>query len=186
MKKAEIILFVLICLAFSMKIMNVPYSALLITFATLLLSMLYSAFGFALLNGIGFRALFKKENYSKISNLRIVAGVGLGFIFSAILIYSLFRIQFWPYGRFGLQIMLPFLAIAIIVMVIFYIKNRKQFLQINIYRLVIIGVLSLNLYLVSTDTLVDLYYGDKPEFAKEYKESLKNPEKGRPDYYRAD
>ncbi len=184
MKKAEIILFAITCVAFIMKIMNIPYNAILITFSVLLLSMLYLAFGFALLNGIGFRAILKKGKYNKISLLRIFAGIGLGFIFSAILIYSLFRIQLWPYGQFGLQLMLPFLATAIVVIVVFYIKNRRQFLKINIFRLVIISVLSLSLYLVSTDTLVDLYYGDNPEYVKEYKEYLKNPEKGRPEYYK--
>jgi hypothetical protein len=180
MKKTEIILFILICIAFIMKIMNWPYNALIITFSCLFLSMLYMSLGFAIFNNISFKGIFKKESFKSISTLRIVGGVGLGFIFSMLVIYSLFRIQFWPYGQFGLQTSLILLAISVIIIIIFYFMNRKQFLITNSIRLAIIGFLSLSIYLTSTDALVDLYYGDNPEYAKEYKEYLKNPNSPRP------
>lgn len=169
-----------------MKVMNLPYSTLLITFSTLLLSLLYLTFGFALLNGIRFRKIFKPEGYKNVSILRIFAGIALGFILSIVLIYSLFKLQFWPYGQQGLQLSLIMLAVVIVVIAIFYFMGRKQFLKTNRVRLLIIGALSFTLYMTSSDSLVDLYYSDNPEYAKEFKESLENPNKEKPEYYNLD
>ncbi len=185
MKKTEIILFILIIISFIMKVMNLPYNTLLITFSIILLAFLYLTFGFALLNGIRFRNIFKPEGYKTVSILRIFAGIALGFVLSTLVIYCLFKLQFWPYGQQGLQLSLVMLAIVVAVMFVFYFMGRKQFLKTNQVRLLIIGILSLSLYFTSSDNLVDLYYGDNPEYAKAFKDYLNNPSPNaeRPEYY---
>src|SRR5258706_11537060 len=60
-----------------------------------LLSFIYFYFGFALLNNIGFRAMFKKASYANISIGRILGAIGVGLFLSIVLIGILFKLQIW-------------------------------------------------------------------------------------------
>ncbi len=175
MKKAEIILFILIIVAFAMKVMHLPYSSILITFACMMLSMLYMFFGFALLNGIRLRTMFKTESYKNVSIFRILAGITLGFVLSTMVVYCLFKVQFWPYGDQGLFMSLVLFGVALLTIAIFYFLKRRVFFKINRIRLVLIGMISIGVYSLSNDSLVDMYYSNRPKYAKAYKDYLNHP-----------
>lgn len=175
MKKVEIALFILIIVAFAMKLMHLPYNSILITFACVMLSILYMFFGFALLNGIKLRAMFKTESYKAISILRILAGITLGFVLSTVVVYSLFKVQFWPFGNQGLLMSLVLYGMAVLTIAIFYFLKRRDFFKINRIRLVLIGLISITIYSLSYNSLVDMYYSDRPKYAKAYKDYLNHP-----------
>lgn len=174
MKKTESLFFVIIVIGFVFRLMHWPYASIILTFGVLFLALLYLFFGFALLNNIGFRALFKAESYKTISKLRVFGAIGTGIVFSLIVIYCLFKVQFWPYGHIGLQQMLLVYGIILIVALIFYFFKRKQFLKDNYFRFILIGFIGFLIYSISTFQLVDLYYGSDPEYAEEYKAYLKD------------
>ncbi len=175
MKKVEIVLFTLTIIAFAMKIMHLPYNSILITLASVMLSMLYMFFGFALLNGIKLRTMFKAEGYKSVSLLRILAGMALGFVFSTMVVYNLFKVQFWPYGDQGLLMSLAMYGVVILVIAILYFMKRRTFFKINMVRLALFGLISLTVYSLSYDSLVDMYYSGMPKYAKAYKDYLKHP-----------
>jgi hypothetical protein len=174
MKKAELVFDVIIVLGFIFRLMHWPYASEIMTLGVLFLAVLYFFFGFALLNNIGFRALFKAGSYIAISKLRIFAAIGTGIMFSMIVINMLFKVQFWPYGHVNLGIGLLFLAFVVAIAVLSFLLKRKLFLKNNYLRFILIGGLGLLVYSVNTDQLVDLYYGSDPEYAEEYKIYIKD------------
>ncbi|MEJ6791483.1 MAG: hypothetical protein QNK89_01755 [Lacinutrix sp.] len=182
MRKAEIVFVFIAILGLIIKLIHWPYGSEILSLGILFLSMLYFYFGFAILNKVGLRALSKKKSYQNISKLRIFGSIATGFTFSIISIHILFKLQFWPYGHVNLGIGLVLLALLLITILIFYLKGRRQFIRINFLRFIIIGGFGLLLYSLSTDQLVDLYYGSDSEFAKEYKIYLQDesPEAARP------
>ena len=174
MKRAESLFFIIIVLGCVFRLMHWPYASIILTFGVLFLALLYFFFGFALLNQIGFRGIFKAESYTSISKLRVFGAVVTGMVFSLIIIYCLFKVQFWPYGHIGLQQALILYIIILIVALVFYFFKRKQFLKDNYFRLILIGFIGLLIYSISTFQLVDIYYGSDPEYAKAYKAYLQD------------
>lgn len=182
MKKAEIIFGAIISIGFVFRLMHWPFASIILTIGTLLLSILYTFFGFALLNNLGLRESFKSESFKHISKLRILGTIVTGMVLGLLVIYMLFKIQFWPYGDIGLQQGLILLSIIFVIAIAFYLNNRKQFLKLNYKRLTFIGIISILIYLISLDQLVDLYYGSDSKYAEEYKIYLKDesPDAQRP------
>ncbi|WP_034058555.1 hypothetical protein [Lacinutrix jangbogonensis] len=174
MKKVELLFVFIIGMGFVFRLMHWPYASEILTFGILFLSMLYFWFGFALLNSMGLRAALKKESYKSISKLRLFGAVGTGFVLSFVVINSLFKLQFWPYGQVNLGIALSFLGFLLSIVILLFFIKRKQFLKENYLRFIIIGGFGLLIYSLSTDQLVELYYGSDPEYAEEYKTYIKD------------
>jgi hypothetical protein len=86
-----------------------------------------------------------------------------------LVVYSLFKLQFWPFADIGLSQSLMLFGVILGIVLIFHFINRKQFLKHNYIRFIIIGSVSLLLFSVSNDQLVDVYYGSDPDYAEEYK-----------------
>ncbi|WP_044397640.1 hypothetical protein [Lacinutrix sp. Hel_I_90] len=173
MKKAEIVFAVFIGIGFLLKLIHWPYASETITFASLFLAILYFWFGFALLNNIRLRAIFKSASYKGMSKLRLFGGIGTGFVFSILVVYCLFKLQFWPFADMGLSQGLILFGIILGIVLIFHFINRKQFLRHNYIRFIIIGSVSLLIFSVSNEQLVNVYYGSDPDYAEEYKAYIK-------------
>ncbi|MGB1308757.1 MAG: GldL-related protein [Oceanihabitans sp.] len=173
MKKIEKILASIILFGFLFKLMHWPFSNEILALGAVFLSMLYFGFSFALLNNIKFKNIFKQVAYNGISKLRLFVAIATGVIFSALVIYCLFKVMFWPYGQIGLEIVLKvFILLIAIILFEYFIKNRKLFLNLNYKRFIIIGLTSVFIYFITNDQLVDLYYGSDPVYAEEYKAYL--------------
>lgn len=153
-----------------------PFSAMLITFSCLFLSMLYLFFGFALLNNIRFRNILKKDSYKGISVLRILLTIMTGFVLSFLVVYMLFKFQRWPYGNIGLQICLIWLAIIIAAVAIKYFISKDKFYSNFLIRLFTIGVYGTLLYFVSSEQLLEMKYKDFPDYIEAEKELMKDPD----------
>ncbi|WP_353779404.1 hypothetical protein [Winogradskyella sp. 3972H.M.0a.05] len=176
MKKLEIALSFLIGIAFIMKLMNWPYNSLILALSATLLGMLYFGLGFILLNGIRLRDIAKKSSYQHISALGIIGAICLGFVFSFIVIYMLFKIQFWPYGQMGLKLSLGMLLVSIVVFFIFYVMKRRRLLKENIIRIIIIGGLGTLLYFTDSMSLVELFYRNDPDRLEHFRQEIQNLE----------
>ncbi|WP_452230091.1 hypothetical protein [Lacinutrix sp. MEBiC02404] len=170
MKKTEMLLAGFILLVFIFKLMHWPYNSEIIALGTVFLSLLYLGFGFALFNNIRLINILKPEPYTGISKLRINGAIATGFVFSILTIYCLFKLMFWPYGHIGLEIGLKLFAfLVVIILVLYFVKNRNIFLKLNYIRFLFIGIIATALYFITNDQLVDLYYGSDPEYAEAYK-----------------
>ena len=76
MKQTEKILGGLIIILMIIRLFfSLPYFDITITLLILVLSMIYFGFGFALLNNVRLRNIFKKDSYNEISTLRILGGI---------------------------------------------------------------------------------------------------------------
>lgn len=153
-----------------------PFSAILITFSCLLLSILYLLFGFALFNNIRFRNILKKESYTGISMLRILLTIGTGFALSSLIIYILFKFQRWSYGDVSLRMCLIWLAIIITVVAIKYLVSKNKFYSNFLIRLFTIGVYGTLLYFTSSESLLEMKYKNFPDYVEAEKALMKDPE----------
>src|SRR5882762_1302875 len=95
MKVIERATLIISFLSFLLKLLLVRSAIPVFIISISLLSCIYFYFGFALLNGIGFQAMFKKASYVGISSGRMIGAIGVGFFLSVILIGILFKLQIW-------------------------------------------------------------------------------------------
>ena len=153
-----------------------PYFNIIITLLILVLSMMYFGFGFALLNNVRLRTVFKKDSYKGISTLRILGGIFTGFILSFLSIYSLFKFQRWPFANQGLLIslcgLLPILAIVIYKSI----NSKNSYYSNFLIRLIILGVIGASLYFLSTEKILEMRNRDFPEYIEAEKKLMKDPE----------
>lgn len=177
MKQTEIILSMAILLLMVLRLFfTFPYAALIITLLTVLLSMLYAALSFGLLNQIRFRNLFKKESYKGISIFRIIGTIGTGFVLSLISISILFKFQRWPYGSFNLLIGLISLLAIFPIVAVKYFKHKTRFYKTLLLRISIISFVGILLFYTKTETLVEMKYRDYPDYVEALKNEIKDPE----------
>jgi len=149
MKKAEFILIIISIIALIMKLLEVPFGALLFLFSILLLSLIYYPMGFAFFNDIRLRNIFKKESYQGLKWTRILGAIVAGIVVSTLLIGVLFSVMHYP----GAQYMLiEGVFSAVVVFIIAFVKNRKSkspyysFILSRIGFTGIMGVLLLLMY----------------------------------------
>ena len=92
MEKTEKILgLLIITLMISRLLFYYPILDTAIVLLAIILSLLYFALGFALLNNVRLTKIINKESYNGIGILRILGAAFTGFILSMITIYSLFK-----------------------------------------------------------------------------------------------
>jgi len=176
MKKTEliigygIILFMILRLLF-----NYPYSALLISLFSLILSLMYFGLSFALLNGIRLRNLFKKESYKGISNIRIIGTIATGLVLSLIVIGMLFKYQRWPYGNSNLMIALMGLVPILIITVVKFFNSKSTFYKNMLSRLLIIGFSGVILLFTKSEQLLEMKYRNYPNYVEAEKKLMNDP-----------
>ncbi|WP_046756057.1 hypothetical protein [Kordia jejudonensis] len=177
MKKLEKILAVTIIAFMVLRLFTAfPYSSMILTLSTLLLVLLYTTFGFALLNGISFRSFLKKESFKGISIWRMIGIIGTGWVLSIVIIGILFVFQRWPYGYINLQNGLIFTGIIVIVIVL---KKGISFHKVYSYillRIGITGLIGLFLLYLPQETLLEMQCKDcSTSYLEAEKALLKDP-----------
>jgi hypothetical protein len=113
---------------------------------------------FALLNNIRLRDIFKKEAYMNTNVKRIIGAVGMGMGFSAILMGTLFKLQFWTGAEFQLETGLVFTGILTAIALYFYIRNQTAFLKRIFKRVAIIGLIGMITWLIPEARLLELFH----------------------------
>lgn len=165
-----IIILIIARLLFYVPSLNTP-----ILLLTMLLSGTYLFLGFALLNNIRLRNIFKKDAYKRIGAIRIIGAIGTGLFLSLTCIYSLFKFMQWPYGNAGLMISLVSLLIPSVIFIIKYITTRNSFYKNFLYRILIIGGIGSLFLFTSSEKLLELKFRDYPDYIEAEKNSMRDP-----------
>jgi hypothetical protein len=176
MKKFELIVGIITIPGIVLKLLNVPGSGILIALTLTLLSMFYYVFSFAFFNNIKVRDLFKKVSYQGTNAKRIIGAIGLGCTLSIITLGGLFKLQLWSGSAYLLIVGLNWTGIILIIASFFYLRAKADYYTRIFKRIAIYGGLGVLLYLTPINTLIDMYYGDYPEYADLYKQVLAEPE----------
>ncbi|WP_299224722.1 hypothetical protein [uncultured Psychroserpens sp.] len=177
MKQTEKLLGILVfILMITRLLIYYPFSSLAITLTTVFLSILYFYCSFALLNNIRLRYALKSQSYKGISKLRIIATIFSGFIISCVLIYVLFKFQLWPYGHIGLQISLYGLYIVGIITLIKYVTTKDIFYTLLLKRLAIIGIAATCILFISSESFLEMKNRGFPEYVEAEKALMKDPQ----------
>lgn len=176
MKKTELILVAIFILGLVFMAFCFPGDSLLMIIGAGLLACLYTFFGFALLNDIRFRNIFKKESYKGISTMRMIGAIGAGLSLAVALEGILFKLMFWPGA--GLMIIdgIAFLVIILAIAAIRYFKSKAAFYPNVFKRSIIIGAVAVFLYILPAETLANFRHRDNPEYAKALIDSYSNPD----------
>jgi hypothetical protein len=123
MKKLELILIIGSVVGLLMSLFDVPQNSLIVGLSFLPLSLLYFYLGFALLNGIRLRNIFKADSYKDIGVWRIAIAIGTGIALSNLTIGFMFSILSYPLAK----TMLIFgIALAVIMIILALIKNARE------------------------------------------------------------
>lgn len=127
-----------------------------IVFFTLLLSIIYLFFGFALQNQIRLRDIFKTISYSNISALKILGTFFSGLVLALVCIYSLFKFMSWPFADQGLTIALQSLLAVVLVVLIKLYFNKRSFSKTFLIRLFVIGIIGFIFYVLPANIFLEL------------------------------
>jgi hypothetical protein len=179
MRKAEIILVITIVAGIAGNLFWIEYSNEIFMIGCSLLATMYFYLGFALFNEVPFRQIFKKASYKDISSGRIIGSIGLGIVFSIIIIGFQFKFLLLPGSHEMLIIGNEFLTVVTIVAAfMFFIrhKGKSEFYPRNFKRMIPILCIGLFTYWLPLDTLIDIRYRDRPKYAELLKQSIENPE----------
>ena len=171
MKKAELILGILILTGIVLSVLHLPGGAVITVFIMPLLSMMYLCLGFALLNSIS----LKNESYKGLSTMRIVGSVLSGIIFSIALIGILFGWMMWPGASVMLLSSIAGLLIMLIVVLIKYFTKKDLFYRNMLIRIAVIGIPVL-LLLADPSLAGKIKYGNNPELIQAIQEAEADPE----------
>ena len=181
MKKLEIIVGVIVIFGISLKIFNIPGGSMLMVLALMTLSIFYFVFGFAFLNGIKLRNIFKKESYKDTNAKKIIGAIGFGWGISLIIIGGNCKLQLWPGSIILLLTGLLFTGIIVLIANFFYFRNNAEYYKRIFKRFLIYGGLGLILHLIPATTVLNLHYGNNPyytehpDFEEHYKKMLADP-----------
>lgn len=149
MKKTESILLLISIVSVLLELFHVPGGAFMTTVSLSLLSILYMFFGFALLNGIGLRELFKKDSYKKLTALRIIGAIIGGLFLATAITGILFALHQWPGALVNLAAGIIGLAITLVVALIKYFSTTGTFYIGIILRCLLFGGVATVFYFIS-------------------------------------
>ena len=172
MKKAEKILIVLFIIGQVFRLMYLQGGEILSLVSAAALGFLYLFFGFALLNDVRFRALFKKKTYAELTRNDILLSLFAGAALFIAVTGGVFKLQF--YGGADLLVDLAFvlLVAALVMTLIFYFSDNRVHFKRSLERLIPYCTVMLVLVVTPISALIDIYYRDYPEQAKELKEAF--------------
>jgi hypothetical protein len=167
MKKLELILAAMSIIAFIMKTFLLPWSGPILTFSMMGLCLTYMTSVYLYQDTTNFKQLYK----SMIATPSNIKYFGRGF--AIIIIASLFKLCFW--GQSNMLFIAGFIVIATN-LVINYFRKSKSHMKIITQRIIIICGIGCLVYLTPENTIIDIHFGNNPEYAELLKKNFKNPE----------
>lgn len=119
----------------------------------------------------------KKEDGSreKLATVPLFNLLMIGLMLSVSTIGLLFKIQIWPSSESLLGTALISLGLILIFQYAMKSQLGIDIVQRTIPRILFVGILGLAAYLIPRDSLIDIYYSHKPEFAKVLKSYMDDP-----------
>jgi hypothetical protein len=176
MKKLEKILVFIILLAMVMKLYLMPGGSSIAEISMVLLSLIYFPFGFAFLNQISLRKMFRMDAYKELTTMRLICTIGVGISLSAICIGILFKLNSWPGSNRDLIVGL--LTLIIILGVTLFRKiNLKQKIYFFMFRrIAILSILGI-IFLILPDLPIErIRFGNHPDYIKALEDYLNHPQ----------
>jgi putative Mn2+ efflux pump MntP len=146
MKKLELVLIIGAVVGLVMMLFNVPLDSMIVSVFFITLGCLYFYLGFALLNDIRFRDIFKADSYKGLGIWRILIAIGSGIASSWLTIGLMFSILNYPMAGTFLIVGIVFAAIMITLALIRNMRDKNKFYRNVILRcfvFIIIGVIFL-------------------------------------------
>jgi hypothetical protein len=176
MKKTELILYAIAVIALIFKLFHFPGSDILMIISLFFISVMYFIFGFALLNNLRFRELFKTDSFKRISTNQIIGGIGTGIALSIGLIGILFKIQGYPGADINLiGGMLTTSILSAIVIFKQLNKSTPYYLAI-LRRTLPVMVVCATLFIIPTETWLNWRYPNNPEYVQAILQAQNNPD----------
>jgi hypothetical protein len=179
MKLIERATLIISVLAFILKLLLVHSVNPVFIISVSLLSFIYLYFGFALLNDIGFSAVFRKASYINISSSRILGAIGTGFFLSIIVIGILFKLMIWNGSHEMLTMGSVGLFMTLVTAGLVFLIKRKN-LDLFYQGIFVRGGLAILfagiVFLTPTHSLVRICHRDNPDYAELMIKALENPE----------
>jgi putative Mn2+ efflux pump MntP len=134
MKKIEFILIIGAIVGLLLALFNIPLDSLIVSVFFITLGCLYFYLGFALLNNIPLRKIFKADSYKGLGIWRILIAIGTGLALSMLTIGFMCSILSYPMAKTFLAVGIVLTAIIIILAMIKNAKGKDQFYRNIILR----------------------------------------------------
>jgi hypothetical protein len=175
MKKTEKILWSTFIIGLLFKIMHWPGAGILTVLSLALVSILYLYSGIGLFNNLSAKQMFRKKNYQYKKRFNLLFGALLGLVLSILVVGFLFKFMLWPGGNMMLSIGL--ISLLIIVSIYLVMKNNDMvsIAKSAFFRVALVSFISLCLFGIQTDSIVDFYYPNDPRYAEALKQIIHNP-----------
>jgi hypothetical protein len=148
MKKLELILGGITVLAAILYLLQIPIVFFLLIISVQITATFYFLLSFALLNGIGFKGMFKKESFKQTNGLKITIAALTGWILSLVILGSLFSLSHWP-GDIMLITGLMMAAIVLIICGFLYFREKNIFYNRVILRTLFWGAIGVLVYFLN-------------------------------------
>jgi len=120
-----------------MALLNIPLDSLIVSVFFITLGCLYFYLGFALLNNIPLRKIFKADSYKSIGPWKILIAIGTGLTLSILTIGFMFSVLNYPMAKTFLVVGIVLVAIIIILAMIKNSQEKDQFYRNIILRSII-------------------------------------------------
>lgn len=176
MKRFEIAMIVLAILSLILQLFHIPGGTFLMVISATLLSLFYYVLGFALFNGISGRMLFKKESYQNMKPWHILGAIVLGWTYSTLILGMMFKVLLLPGASMMLIVGLGWAVLFSIVFSLAYFTRGHGFTLKWLKRALGVGIISLGMYLIPANAIIDITYSNDPEYAQLLKEVQKDPD----------
>jgi uncharacterized membrane protein len=158
-----------------MKLFHVPLGSIVFVLSTMILTLLYQYFSFALLHGIRLRDITKKGQFAEVPKLQVAGAVLIGIALSVGIIGVVFKMQSWPSAHFLLIVGTIILVFAFALSFFYWMQSRQAFFKRTMWRVGIVGALTLGLLLYPRKEWISLRYSDYPEYVKAAHYALDHP-----------
>jgi hypothetical protein len=142
MKKLEIILIIGAVIGFLMVLFNIPLSPVVVSLFFVVLGLLYFYLGFALLNGIRLRNIFKADSYKGLGTWRIMVAIGTGLALSQLTTGYMLTILSYPMAKSFLTFGIVLTPVMIILAAFKYARGKDQFYRNIVLRCLIFIVIA--------------------------------------------
>ena len=175
MKKSEKILWGVFVIGILFKIMKWPGAGILTITSLGLVSSFYLYLGIGIFNNLTLKAMFSKDSYQYKHRFNLLFGAIFGIVLAALVIGFLFKFMLWPGANVLLILGLFSLLFSLLMYGLLLKKKKVNLAKSSFYRIVLIGILSLSLSIIQSDSIIDFYYPNNPEYANALKEIIRNP-----------
>ena len=175
MKKLEKILWGIFIIGILFKIMKWPGAGIFTTTSLGVVACFYLYLGIGIFNNLTVKAMFYKDSYQYENRFNLLFGAIFGIVLAILVIGFLFKFMLWPGANVLLILGLFSLLFSLLIYGSLHKKKKVSLTKPSFYRIALIGILSLSLFIIQSDSIIDFYYPNNPEYAKALKEIIQNP-----------